>query len=174
MKAEYINPFIKSIDNAIQTTLNMTPEASAPYIKKDNLTSGDVSGVIGFADKNCLGAVALSFPAGTAVVVFNAMMGGVAEKVTKITPEVQDAVGELANIVAGGATSEFSQNGINFNLAIPTVVLGRQHKIIQDIEVPTVVVPMKIDGHPFAMEICMKIKSDNGGNEDGQDAAIQS
>jgi len=166
MKAEYINPFIKSIDNAMQTMLNLTPEGSAPYIKKEGLTSGDVSGVIGFADKNCSGAVALSFPTETAVIVFNAMMGGAMEKVTKITPEVQDAVGELANIVAGGAKAEFSQTGITFNLAIPTVILGRQHKIVQDVDVPTVGVPMKIDGYPFAMEICMKIKEDNGRNKE--------
>jgi len=166
MKAEHINPFIRSIDNALQSKLNMAPEGYAPYIKKEGLTSGDITGVIGFADKDCRGAVALSFPKETAVIVFNAMVGNEDDKVNKITPKVQDTVGELANIVADGARSEFSQAGITFSLAIPTVVLGRQHKIVQDIDAPIVVVPMKIDGHPFAMEICFKVNNNNGGNKD--------
>ena len=166
MKAEYVNPFIKSIDNAMQTMMNLVPEGSAPYIIKDSLASGDVSGVIGFADKNCQGAVALSFPTKTAIKVFNAMLSDNGKIATKITPEVQDAVGEPANIVADGARSEFSQTGITFNLAIPTVVLGKQHKIIRDVDIPTVVVPMKIDGYPFAMKICIKIKDGNGRNGD--------
>ena len=94
--------------------------------------------------------------------VFNAMLSDNEKRATKITPGVQDAVGELVNTVADGARSEFSQMGRTFNLAIPTVVLGRQHKIIQDVDVPAVVVPMKIDGYPFALEICIKVKNGNG------------
>ncbi len=157
MKVEYINPFLKSIDNAMKTMLDLTPEGGAPFVKNDNTTSGDVSGLIGFAAKNCKGAIALCFPTDTAIKVFNAMMGGVGDQVTKITPEVQDAVGELANIVAGGAKSELAQSGLTFNLAIPTIVLGRNHTIIQEVNTPVIVVPLKIDGLSFSMEVCMKI-----------------
>ncbi|UCE67868.1 MAG: hypothetical protein JSU85_07645 [Candidatus Zixiibacteriota bacterium] len=34
MKGEYIHPFIKSIDNAMKTIMNLAPERSASYINK--------------------------------------------------------------------------------------------------------------------------------------------
>ena len=140
--------------------IKVVPEGSAPYMKKDGVTSGDISGVIGFADKNCKGAVAICFPSRTAVSVYNTRNNENGKKVSRITSEVMDLIGEFANNVAGGVRSELKKNGVTFNLAIPIVVTGKQHKIVRDMDIPAVVVPMKIDGNPFSMEICIEVKGD--------------
>ena len=76
-----------------------------PFLKKDNVTTGDITGIIGLADKLMSGSIALTFPEKTILKIYENMMG---EAATEISAEVQDLVGELANMVAGGAKNEFS------------------------------------------------------------------
>ncbi len=154
VNVEYINPFLKSVDNMMGTMMNVMPERASPFVKENGLTSGDVSGVIGFADINCKGTVILSFPVRTALNIYEALMG---ESVSRISSKVQDAIGEMANIVAGGAKAEFAESGLSFHLSIPTVILGQDHRINQNIDEPVIVVPMKFNSHPFTLEVCMKI-----------------
>lgn len=135
--------------------LGLTPERQNAFIKDDATAGGDVSGIIGFADKNISGSVALSFPIATALKIYELMMG---EKVDHINPDVQDSVGELANIVTGTAKSEFSNMNVTFHISIPTVVVGKNHRIAHKVGTPVVVIPFKLDEDlEFTLEISMKI-----------------
>lgn len=154
MKVEYINPFINSVNNTIETMLGVKAERSAPFVKDNLLARGDVSGLIGFADKNISGSVALSFPTGTALKIYRMMMG---ETVFKINSDVQDTVGELTNIVCGGAKQEFAKIGLSFHISIPSIIVGKGHQITHKQHTPVVVIPFSIEQSPFAMEITMKI-----------------
>ncbi|MEE9555239.1 MAG: chemotaxis protein CheX [candidate division Zixibacteria bacterium] len=163
MQANLINPFLLSIHNVMETMLSIKPEQSIPFAKTDSLTSGDISGVIGFIKEDFSGAVALSFPKITALRVFNLLTG---EHSSRLGADVQDAIGEMANMVAGGAKSELSKHGISFHLTIPTVVVGRNHIMNHLDRHPVIVVPMSISGDKFTMEIVMKVDSGkiSGGN----------
>jgi len=154
MKVEYINPFIEAVNNMMQTMMGVTPQRLNLSIKTEALTTGDVSGIIGFADKNITGAVALTFPIETVLKIYELMMG---EKILTLTPEVQDTVGEMANIVAGGAKRTFAENGMPFHISIPSVITGRNHAIFHKIGTPVVVVPFLVEGLPFNMEVSMKV-----------------
>ena len=140
----------------MKTMLQITPGQSAPFAKKNNLTSGDISGVIGFAEKNCSGAVVLSFPKPTALKVFQLLTGAESKR---LSGDVQDAIGEMANMVAGGAKSEFSREGISFHLSIPTVVVGQNHIMNQLAENPIIVVPMSLDEDKFTLEVGMQLEN---------------
>ncbi len=154
MEVKYINPFITSIHNTMETMVGITPERMPPYVKDHNRVQGDISGIIGFADKNITGSVALSFPTAAALKIYHLMMGEIA---TRLSSDVQDIVGELANIVVGGAKKEFSEMGLSFHISIPFVVLGRDHIISHKFGTPVVVVPFKIGDDTFSMEITMKV-----------------
>ncbi len=155
MDVKYINPFINASVHTIQTMLGLTPERQNAFIKDDATAQGDVSGIIGFADKNISGSVALSFPTATALKIYELMMG---EKVSRINSDVQDSVGELANIVTGTAKSEFSSLNVTFHISIPTVVVGKNHRITHKVGTPVVVIPFKLDDElEFTLEISMKM-----------------
>jgi len=156
MDVKFINPFINAVVKAIETMLGDSAERMAPSVKKDNIPQGDISGIIGFASNNIYGSVALSFPTATAVLVFNKMMG---ESLTAINDDVRDIVGELANIVAGGAKKEFAEMGLSFDISIPTVVMGNNHTITHKGGTPVVTVPFKLSGNSFVLEISLKIKT---------------
>jgi chemotaxis protein CheX len=83
------------------------------------------------------------------------MVGDVA---TKISNDVQDTVGELANIVAGGAKTEFDKQGMAFHISIPTVVVGQNHTIIHKGNTPVVLLPFRLESLEFVMEISLKIE----------------
>lgn len=155
MEAKYINPFINAMINAMETMVGVSPERGTPYFKKENSTQGDVSAIIGFAGPKVLGSVALSLPTPVALKVYALMVG---EKVYRITNDVQDVVGELANIVAGAAKTELSTQNLSFNISVPTVVVGPGHTLGHKGDIPVMVVPFEIGKHRFMMEVTMKLE----------------
>ncbi len=154
MKLDIINPFIHSVFNAMETMMGIKPVRQKPFTKKENITEGDVTGMVGFASKDISGSVALSFPKETAFQIYETMIG---TPVNEINKEVQDIVGELTNIVTGGAKNELSTMGVTYHLSIPMVVSGQKHTINHKFDKPIVVVPFEIDGNKFSMELSIKI-----------------
>ncbi len=124
------------------------------YLKSEKLTHGDVSGIIGFGSKDITGSVVLSFPTDTALQLYEKMMG---EPVNRINADVQDTIGELTNIVAGGAKQDFAKDGLSFHISIPTVVVGKNHSLGHKVKIPAVVVPFEIGSIQFTLEVSMKI-----------------
>lgn len=154
MNVELINPFIKSVYNCMETMVGIAPVRLAPFLKENALAQGDITGIIGFAEKNVFGSVSLSFPSKTALSIYNRTMN---ETETRLTREVQDLTGELANIVVGGAKKEFAKSGLTFHISIPTIVVGKNHTIHHQIDTPVIVIPFKMDEDEFMLEVTMKI-----------------
>ncbi len=154
MDIRLINPFINAVFNTWETMLGVMPERDAPYVKDDALAVGDVSGLIGIAVDNLHGMVALGFPVDTALMIYTLLVG---EVKTKITKEVGDAVGELTNIVAGGAKQELSQSGLSYHLSIPTIVTGAKHTLRSQTDSPIVVVPFRMGDQSFQLEVSLKL-----------------
>ncbi|MBC8278624.1 MAG: chemotaxis protein CheX [FCB group bacterium] len=155
MKVEYINPFLTSVNTAFETLIDILPLQEALFIKQQAVAGGDVTGIIGFVEKKVSGSVAISFPLDTALLIHNLMLG---ETVNRLTPGVQDTVGEIANIIAGGAKTEFAGMGLSFHISIPTIVAGKNHSINHNVGLPTVVIPFKLHDHHFTLEVCMKVE----------------
>ncbi len=156
MDVKFINPFIESLINTLEMMVGITPGREQLYIKEDKMTHGDITGIIGFAERNITGSIALSFPNDAALMIYGLMTG---ENVAQINREVQDSIGELANIVAGGAKSELAKSGLAFHISIPSVIVGKNHAISHKVDTPVVVIPFLIGKakHRFVMEISMKV-----------------
>jgi len=154
MNVQYINPFVKSVFNAMKTMLKTSPKRGTPHLKDHNKAQGDISGIVGFAARNIYGTLAVSFPRDTSTKAFELMVG---EKVDSITDDVRDFVGELANIVIGGAKQEFVNLGLPFDISIPTVVVGEGHTISHKGGTPVLVIPFTLDGSDFRVEVSMKV-----------------
>ncbi len=154
MDVRYINPFINATVNTLQVMMGLTAEPKTPYTKDDLATQGDISGIIGFAEKNISGSVILSFPEQTAIKLYNSMTG---ENVVRISRDVEDSIGELTNIVAGGAKTVLAAEGLPFNISIPSVVVGKNHMINSKVNAPIIVIPFQLDRLRFVMEVTIKI-----------------
>jgi chemotaxis protein CheX len=156
MDVNYINPFIKALDHTMQTMLGKTPERQTLMLKTNNLATGDISAIIGFAGKNVHGCIALSFPEMLALLIYRRIFG---EGPTRINNEVEDIIGEMANIVAGGAKTELENNHLIIHNSIPSVIVGKNHVISHKACNPFILIPFLWEGHKFSMEVSMKVET---------------
>ena len=125
MDVKLINPFINATLNVLQTMAFVKCQAGKPYLKKDNVAQGDVSGIIGFTGEQN-GTVSVTFDELCILKVVSNMFG---EEMKELNDEVSDAVGEITNMISGQARKELEEMGRLFHGAIPTVITGKNHKI---------------------------------------------
>ncbi|BAI79623.1 conserved hypothetical protein [Deferribacter desulfuricans SSM1] len=152
MKAEHINPFIESTLSVFETMLGIKPKKKSVGLKKGDEPSYDISGVIGLTGQ-AVGSVVVSFPESLALKVVSKFIG---EEKVDIDDDVIDAVGELINMIAGGAKKIFTDRGLKFKISIPNVITGKGHKIKRPSNVPCIAVFFEIDGEIFAIEVSLK------------------
>src|SRR5690606_21185875 len=117
VKVEHVNPFINATIETFKSMVNCEAKPGKVFLLKTGKVHFDVSGIIGLSG-GARGTVALSFPRITALKVVTSF-GGM--KVLALDDIVTDAIGELANIVAGAAKKHLSQYKISISL--PTVVV---------------------------------------------------
>ncbi|MDD5169249.1 MAG: chemotaxis protein CheX [Syntrophales bacterium] len=152
MDVRFINPFIKGTTNVIKTMAFIEPIAGKPYLKKDQLSKGDVSGVIGLTG-DARGSLALSFTASCIFAILQNMLG---EKYTEVDDEVLDAVGELTNMISGDARKHLEAEGLILTAAIPTIISGKDHVIKHIISGPSIIIPFSTANGSFVLDVCLE------------------
>lgn len=153
MEAKYINPFISAVVNALETMAGLSPVRGTPFLKEKFEALADMSGIIGFAG-DMRGAVILCFPQDLAVHIYKSLTGE--DPPGNDIHPVADAVGELANMVAGGAKGPLSEMGLNIQISIPSVISGKNHIVMNSGDGPCLVVPFDLSGRTFYVQIRMK------------------
>ncbi|MGI2260512.1 chemotaxis protein CheX [Shewanella sp. GXUN23E] len=153
MNVQFINPFLDAFLNVISTmaTINLTP--GKPMLKHDEIAKGDVSGVIGMVGEQAKGSLSLTFEKRLALRVMHNMLG---EAPDDIDEEVTDMVGELTNMVSGGAKRMLGELGFEFDMATPIVVAGKDHTISHVSRGKKIIIPFNsMYGRAF-VEICFE------------------
>ncbi len=150
MDVAYVNPFILSTIETFRKMLNKDIKPGKVAIKNDSTYTYDVSGVIGLSGE-AQGSICLSFPKVIALRVVSAFIG---TEIKIVGVEVADAIGELANIIAGNAKQHLTQ--FNLSISLPKVIMGTGHKIASQRGVPTIIVPFSSSLGEFAMEVSLK------------------
>ncbi|MCM8812361.1 MAG: chemotaxis protein CheX [Candidatus Omnitrophica bacterium] len=154
MNVDMINSFINATVNALTTMAMLTVTRGSPYIKTtdENEFNRDISAIIGMAgDAN--GWVAFCLQRQLAVKIAANMLG---EEKQEIDADVRDAVGEIVNMIAGGAKGELTQRGFSFKIALPTVVIGDNHELSRVKDFPYIVIPFATEEGNFTVEVCLK------------------
>ena len=152
MNVDFVNPFINSTVNALSTMAALTPERGNPYLRGDQKIRSDISGTISVVGETT-GSVTVNFPESVAIKMVENMLG---VEIGSLNEDVKDAVGEIANMVAGGAKGELAQKGYSFKIALPVVCVGAGHYTDYPKDVPCIVVPFKIGDDGFSLEIALK------------------
>ena len=152
MDLKIINPFINATLNVLETMASIKSEAEKPFLKKDNVAKGDISGVVGFTGETN-GTVFITFDESCIVKVVSNMFG---EQINEINDEIKDAVGELTNMISGQARKELEEIGKVFQGTIPTVVTGKDHELQPLTKGPKVAIPFKTDSGNITIEVVLE------------------
>ncbi|MFP4458839.1 MAG: chemotaxis protein CheX [Candidatus Zixiibacteriota bacterium] len=126
MNAEYINPFIESVFNVFDTMLGAEVNRGKPDVTDGNGNPRDLTALIGLSG-TVKGTVALAFPVKTALNIVSRLLG---MDIDTVDDTITDGLGEIVNMVAGGAKAKFSElKGPPINLSLPTIVRGSSYVV---------------------------------------------
>ena len=151
MDVRFINAFLDGTISVLKTMAFVEPKPGKPYLKKDGLARGDVSGIIGLTG-SVTGSMALSFSENAILKIVSNMLG---EEIKEINGDITDAVGEITNMVSGVARKEMESIGLTISAAIPTIVAGKGHSIKHVLGGPSIVIPFETEDGPFVVDVCM-------------------
>lgn len=151
MNADFINPFLTAVQNVLSMMAQMELTPGKPQIKKDDVARGDVSGLIGMVGPQTKGSFSISFDENLAKEIMFKMLG---ERPDKLNEEVTDMVGEITNMVTGGAKRTLGEKGYEFEMASPVVVTGSDHTIRHKSEGPKLIMPFDHAAGKAHIEIC--------------------
>ncbi len=147
MKVEYINPFLTSTISTFKTMLGCVLTRGTLYVKNGSQPEHEVSGVIGLSGK-AQGTVVVGLGRAAALRVTEAMLQ---ERPPEINGDVVDAIGELANIIAGGAKSQLEH--LDLSVSLPSVITGRGHCIQFPTKVTPICIPFDSEWGQIAVEV---------------------
>jgi chemotaxis protein CheX len=154
MDVRFINPFVQSVKRVFETMVHVKMTVGRPYLKPDSPTAADVSGIIGFSG-DAAGAVVISFPKDVACKAASNFAGiDIDEK----HADFADAIGELANMVAGNARKEFTD--LNIRISLPSVVIGEQFLVSNSKTTPRIIIPCKCELGEINVEVAMEAVKD--------------
>ncbi|MCW8930209.1 MAG: chemotaxis protein CheX [Gammaproteobacteria bacterium] len=151
MNIDFINPFLSSLSNVLETMGGIKCQIGKPTLKNSTTSKGDVTGIIGMAGKNIKGSLAISFSQAVIIDIVEKMVG---EKVSKIDETVIDMVGELTNMTTGGAKNLLLEKGYDFDMATPAVVSGLNHKVAHMAKGKIILIPFSTQEGKFYIELC--------------------
>ncbi|RUO30404.1 chemotaxis protein CheX [Aliidiomarina soli] len=151
MNADFINPFLTAVQNVLSMMAQIELKPGKPQIKKDDVARGDVSGLIGMVGPQTKGSFSISFDENLAIEIMHKMLG---ERPSGINEEVTDMVGEITNMVTGGAKRTLGEKGYEFEMASPVVVTGTGHTIRHKSEGAKLIMPFEHEAGKAHIEIC--------------------
>lgn len=120
MDATLVNPFIEGTLHILDTTAFVKVKPEEPFLKKDRKALGDISGFIEISG-DLSGTAAISFSEKSILGIVSAMFG---EEMTEINDEINDAVGEISNMVAGHVTTKIAETGKKVNVKFKEIKAG--------------------------------------------------
>jgi chemotaxis protein CheX len=150
IKVEHINPFVTSTIETFQKMVGVQAKPGKLIVKQGSHNDYDISGIIGISGR-AKGMVALSFPKDTALKVTDKFIGGASANMEN---DIIDAIGELANIVAGYAKKSLIE--FKITISLPTVITGNNHQVKEPKDVFSFIVPFETELGGFHLAVSLK------------------
>jgi chemotaxis protein CheX len=118
MKLQFIEPFVSSAMSVLKTVLRSDIGQGDVTLVGGHELAGEVSAVIGIRDSPGE-SIILNMDSRTALNICAAMNGSGCESLDSLG---RDAIGELANMIAGNAVSALNEQGFDFIVQPPVTV----------------------------------------------------
>jgi len=153
--AEFLKPYTYATQftiNGIAGDVKLVEGASFPLKKTEKLGIG-ISGNVAMICDRFEAVMAIGFPTDTYLKLVSKMLG---EEYKTLTHDIEDAAGEITNMVYGHSKKVLEQQGFKMEKAIPTVIRGEDHSISFRTAAPVVVVPYSSELGKFFVLVCVQ------------------
>lgn len=142
------NSISQATQEIFQTMLMMEASPGQAMGERSKCFSNSVSAIVGMAGSS-KAMLAIHIPESTALVITSSFL---MMEVSEMDDDVKDAIGELANMVAGSIKADLVEQGMEFKLSIPSVVCGAEYEIDCLSDSEGAIMPFSIDGGEFLVE----------------------
>lgn len=156
MQVELVNPFLSATTEVFRTMLSCELSRGQLALKKSHTPEFEVSGLIGLTGK-CQGMVVVSLGRETAIRAAETLL---AQPVSGLDAQVVDAVGELANMIAGAAKAKLAE--YELSVGLPSVICGKNHSINFPSNSKPIVLPFDSPLGPVCVEVGLADVNPNG------------
>ncbi|MFH0920654.1 MAG: chemotaxis protein CheX [Fibrobacterota bacterium] len=151
-----INPFINATLDLMTTMAGLQVVRRDLFLKKDYRLFGDISGIMNFSGK-IDGSVVVSFNTELARDIVARILS--VPDISISPADLRDGVGEIVNIISGNAKASLAGTEFGHEITLPAVVTGQGHEIRHPSNAPCIVIIFDAGGRPFAVQICMVVRS---------------
>ncbi|MCK9531005.1 MAG: chemotaxis protein CheX [Gammaproteobacteria bacterium] len=145
-----IHALLDSLFRIFSTMANMRITPGVPVPKTDKTARGDVSGIMQMVADQAQGSIALSFPLPAIRELSEKLLD---EAIDGLGREAQDLVGELTNMLVGGAKKVTAEVGYDFDMRTPQLCSGSGHEIAHAQPGQTVLLPIRMTKSEFYLEL---------------------
>lgn len=150
--AKYIIDATKDVFN---TMVMMELADSYPLEEPVTKFQCSVTGMVGLAG-TYTGILSIHCPKSFAMRIASNMLG---MDIDEVGEDVNDALGEIANMLAGYVKQVLSKGGLDINLSIPTVISGEEYTINAMTDLDAVVIPFTNEGERFLVGLTLRKES---------------
>lgn len=140
---------VKGAQDVFSTMLMVDLDSEAAVINQRLPLPSNLSSMIGLGG-GLRGVLAVHCPAVVAKAITSTFLG---MEVEELNEDVKDAIGEIANMVAGNLKVSFAAEGLDIELAIPTSVVGESFNVSGAARAQRVIVPLRMNADPFWIEL---------------------
>ena len=154
MDVRYINPFLVAIQNLFRTMIDIPFTLGKPTLKKTQVPPHEISGIIGLSG-DVSGCVVISLSREIAFQMASALLD---EPVTELDADCTDAIGEIANMIAGNAKTDFPAG--NTSISVPSVVVG-QHQVSYPSGIPIISIPCQANNGELVIDVALKARQND-------------
>jgi chemotaxis protein CheX len=154
MRLEYINPFVESAVNILETVLSIKIKRGELYLKAKCQPVLGVTAIVGLAG-HVEGRVLIDMTEDTAKAIASEMNN---EEFTELSELARATITELANMIVAQAVTKLSDLGFRFELTPPTIFTGQKMEI-SDFEVEALIVPMETEYGKMEINVALRERS---------------
>lgn len=147
--ADRIN-FTEGMSQAVMDIFaNMFNERASLISANEVSGESGISSIIGFAGQ-ISGVLCLHFDRKTACAIASSLLG---IEIQAVDETVRDAMGELANMMAGGLKIRLSSDEEIFKISMPSVVEGKEYRTYPPANAENIVVGVTAGKHQFRIQL---------------------
>src|SRR5690242_5945282 len=143
---------INATKEVFDTMVMMTLEDSYPLSEPVTSFHCSVTGMVGLAG-TYTGILSIHCPQPLALRITSNMLG---MDVEEVGDDVNDALGEIANMLGGYVKQILSKGGLDINLSIPTVIAGEDYTINSMSETDCVIIPFICEEQRFLVGLNLR------------------
>lgn len=147
--ARYITDSTREV---FSTMVMMDPSDDLPLSEPINRFKCSITGMVGFAGTYS-GVISIHCPVSLALKITSSMLG---MECDEVNDDLNDAIGEIANMLGGSVKLVLSKGGLDVKLSIPTVISGEDYTVNSLSDIDCVVIPFNLDGEKFLVGLTLK------------------